>query len=275
MNIRRNIRAITAIILTVLAITALTGCGTSVITLDYSPSDGAGRIASAESTVDTGEEPTPVAVKGKIICIDPGHGFKDGGSGGTAEDFLPTDFIEKDVNMAVALRLKEYLEKYGFEVVFSHDGKTIPVAENGDNIFNVEERTAYVNSIGENFAYFISLHCNVYTADETISGTRIYYSVNYDYSGEIDQRSTDSIMISDSIRAQLNEDFPDLTPQSFEDIYYVTKYTTMPSSLIEMGFITNKHDADCMLDEGWRDSYAKSIATGIYKFFSSENSTDK
>ena len=55
--------------------------------------------------------------------------------------------------------------------------------------------------------------------------------------------------------------------KDFEDAYYVIREAPVPSSLIEVGFVTNPTDAANMLDEAWRRTIAKGIAAGIDSFF--------
>ena len=119
------------------------------------------RSEAAEPSVGIGrpeeKETEPAVVyekKNYTICVDPGHGFVDGGTGeGVFEDGI----LEKDVNFAVAGKLAEFLEIRGFDVIMTHDGKNIPKADtNGNKIFNAEERAAYANTL--DIDYFVSIH---------------------------------------------------------------------------------------------------------------------
>ena len=55
-----------------------------------------------------------------VICIDPGHGFRDIG--------CETEYIgyEKDLTVLLAGALKAELEAAGAEVILTHDGKSFP-----------------------------------------------------------------------------------------------------------------------------------------------------
>ncbi len=63
-------------------------------------------------------------MEGKRIVIDPGHGGDEPGAIG------PTGLLEKDVNLRVALALKELLEARGAEVFLTRRGdETVPLSE--------------------------------------------------------------------------------------------------------------------------------------------------
>ncbi|MBI2252710.1 MAG: N-acetylmuramoyl-L-alanine amidase, partial [Armatimonadetes bacterium] len=51
-----------------------------------------------------------IAISGKKICIDPGHGGDDPGA------ISPNGLKEKDLNLKVALLVKENLERLGAKV---------------------------------------------------------------------------------------------------------------------------------------------------------------
>ena len=53
-----------------------------------------------------------------VVMVDAGHGF---GDVGTTSDYLGA--YEKDVNLVMALKLRDRLEKMGVEVILTHDGE--------------------------------------------------------------------------------------------------------------------------------------------------------
>lgn len=237
----------------------LTACGKESDDLSMDPAGGAGRLNSGTVESET-EAPEPLPKNGYTICVDPGHGFDDPG---TFNDFLG-DLYEKDISLAVALNLKSHLELLGFTVVMTHDGTSFPntVIDDGNNKFRPEERVSYANSLGNTIDYYISLHCNDYAQDPEVRGTRIYYGDNVDAAN---QPHDD---IAESLAAKLTEDFPDAKePFIDKGNFYVIKYTHIPSSLIEMGFVTNADDAADLTDPEWQDKFAKSLADGLNSYF--------
>jgi N-acetylmuramoyl-L-alanine amidase len=53
-----------------------------------------------------------------------------------------------------------------------------------------------------------------------------------------------------------------------DNAFYVVKNIDVPSVLCEVGFVTNKTDAEHMLDEAWRQAAAEAIAQGILDYIS-------
>lgn len=221
------------------------------------PSNGLGRETEIEDII---EEPE----KGITICIDPGHGFIDGGCG---EEF---GIIEKNITLAISNLLGEYLEELGYDTVFTHDGETFPLSavDDGNQIFNPNERVAYANTL--DIDYFVSIHVNSYVQDTSVSGVRIYYVQN--------NKKTDSNSepIAHDIADALNREMPLAIAPRVEkqekNSYAVIRETKTAASLIEIGFVTNKDDAENMVNEEWQKQLAKAIADGINDFFSEQSS---
>jgi N-acetylmuramoyl-L-alanine amidase len=80
----------------------------------------------------------------KTIVIDAGHGGKDPGTNGT-------NFKEKDISLAVALKLEELFKKYLPEVKIIMTRRT-------DEFVELEERAQIANRAKADL--FISIHCN-------------------------------------------------------------------------------------------------------------------
>ena len=208
----------------------------------------------------------------KLICIDPGHGLNDPGvvslpyMNGKSEAYF---------NFTFAIYLRAELEALGFNVRFTYDGSTIPSGfdYDGDNIFSasdnfngevVSERRDYAMSLNPD--YFISIHCDSFAADETVQGMRIYASDENQFAS----KAIDKIV---SRMAPVTARYENTTARKFikdaNEAYAVTKkWTDIPAMLVELGFVTNKADADCLLDEEWNKSVAAAMAKAIADYFS-------
>ena len=226
-------------------------------------SNGVGR--SSVNTDENAETQPQVAAEpnGITICVDPGHGFEDGGA---ESEYLGT-LCEKDINLSVANYLKDELKMRGYSVLMTHDGNEFPITDayDNNNKFNPYERVAYANSITSD--YYVSLHCNSYESNINTSGTRIYY-----YDGE-SKITRDSEAIAESIRSNIAKAFPDAAEpiSEFNDLLYVIRNTKAPASLIEMGFVTNQAEAQNMINPDWQKTYAKAVADGIDAYYEEVN----
>jgi len=207
------------------------------------------------------EEEEPAEDQGIRICIDPGHGFDDVGC---SSDYLLNDREEKDMTMLYAKALQDKLEQMGYTVILTHDGVSFPQEFNfnNNNIFSADERAAYVNSLDVD--YLLSLHCDTFEEDYSIGGTRVYY-----YDTDI-KTATYSDAIANSISAYLAKEFPDVKVPSVHDNqpYIVLRETTTASALLEIGFISNKTDAENIQDAVWQEKFIIGVTAGIDSYFS-------
>lgn len=219
-----------------------------------STSDGVG---SHDTTERIG-----VVNRDHTICIDPGHGFGDVG----AESEYIGDLTEKDINLKFSLYLRDELAERGYEVFLTHDGHTFPKTDidNGNNVYDFKERTEYANNLGMD--YFISIHCNTYDGYQDVRGVRIYYSEDARVPVKEPEKA------SEFLCERLMEAFPNykkplsyMTPE--DNSYYVTHWAESCALLVEIGYLTNKADAENMLRDNWQLKMVDAIADGIDDYF--------
>ena len=211
---------------------------------------------------------------GRIIAIDPGHGFDDVGT-----DAGYIGGYEKDINLEIAYLLKDELEARGYEVWLTHDGKSFvnenkimskadkagidykPENFSEDNVYSAYERTIYTNVVNrkKNFDFFISLHVNSVT-DESVGGFQLDYCDGNSYS---DTSAVYAQNLVDSLYAAFPYTNMKFKADPWDDAFIVTKYTEMPSVLLEMGYATNRTDAANLYDSSWRMQFVKAVADGI------------
>ncbi len=224
---------------------------TAVSVIPARPGVGLGRVM-----------PEVAEPNGIIICIDPGHGFMDGGAG---DGILPDGILEKDINLSIANKLSEDLTILGYTTLLTHDGVNLPQAAVYDQIFNANERAAYANSI--TMDYFISIHVNS-SENTSAEGSRIYY---YDNSIKVNKVSG---TIAELMGKNIEENMPDdqdpmIVDQSLDpnNSFALCREVKYPSSLVEIGFCTNENDAEKMIRDDWQEQFAQSLANGINEYF--------
>lgn len=195
------------------------------------------------------------------ICLDAGHGF---GDAGTDSEYLG-DLAEKDITLSVVELIRDKLTALGYNVVLTHDGESFPksLADDGNNLFRPTERISYVS--GLDIEFYLSIHCDSYEADSSVKGTRLYYSAGTSH-------TRDSGAVAKAMMNGINEALPNakksvLREMDYDSAYYVTRASRVPSVLIEIGFVTNKTDAENMRSEAWRDTFAEGIVTGLHNYF--------
>ena len=131
--------------------------------------------------------------EGKVILIDPGHGGFDGGASSK------NGTVEKDINLAISLKLKSDLESEGYTVKLTREideglyekGKTIKEKKRED----LNNRRSMKKDISCDV--FISIHQNMFPQAKCF-GAQTWYATN-----EKSQK------LADSIQNALKETIPD------------------------------------------------------------------
>lgn len=224
--------------------------------------------------------PTPIPGAPKSVCIDAGHGYNDPGC---TSDYLKGKY-EREITAEYANELKASLEAAGYRVVMLREGDKCPSVKEiekaadavgmeympdklvDDGRFAAYNRTVWANTLHREsyIDLFISLHVDSYDASEDVRGTRVYYCSENDY-------SSDSAKVCADVTGQMKKYLPDQNTKyyakNWEDAFVVTKRSDMPSFLMEMGFATNKTDAENMLDSEWRDKLIRAITDGVREYF--------
>jgi len=176
----------------------------------------------------------------KVIAIDPGHGGKDSGAVGFG-------LKEKDVVLDVGLKVQKLLEAEGAKVIMTR---------NNDIFLELQERAAIANNSKADI--FISLHINAATS-ESANGTETYWNDTY--------QSANSKKLAEKIQNRLIEKLGTRNRGVKDAGFYVIKYTTMPSVLAELGFISNKAEAGKLNTTQFRDNAAEAILLGVLDYY--------
>ena len=223
------------------------------------PAVGVGRIM-----------PEVVEQRDILICVDPGHGFEDGGSGDAETSFFPAGTLEKDITIVVANMVNEDLKKRGFKTVMTHDGVNMPETYNwdGNNKFNPNERVALMNDLKPD--YIVSIHTNT-AGNPNACGVQVYYDHVSGFKDN-DWNEPAAIAIAEAIdeRVETTADTDLRNPINADNASLAVIRDTHPAAcLIELGFCTNEKDAANLVDPAWQTAVADAIAEGIERFFDS------
>ncbi len=192
------------------------------------------------------------------IVIDPGHGGEDGGATGK----LSTH--EKDINLAIALKLERLLKISGFNVVMT---RTTDTSINDDNLDTIKERK--VSDIhnrlkiieAQGNCVFISIHQNHFT-DSRYSGAQMFYST----------KNANSKELAESIKSRVVEL---LQPENTRETkpatssIYLLWHTNTPAVLVECGFLSNESEAAKLNDKVYQQQMAFAIYNGFLDYFHS------
>ena len=230
------------------------------------------------------------------IIIDAGHGGKDPGSIGINK------LKEKDIVLSFSLELKEELKKVlpNVDIFLTRDKDIYPTLQERYKIAN---SSAKINLEKSKNALFISVHANA-SLSPNAKGFEAYFITaqeSSEYARAVSILENSALVKFDKVDASKYEENASqlthnymlveqhqkesrLLAQSIVDevykvsgvskrnkpvqnaLFYVLKGSLMPSTLIEIGFITNEEDAKFMNTKETRIKMVKATATGIKKF---------
>ena len=191
---------------------------------------------------------TDGGIAGKIITIDPGHGGSDPGAVGERGT------LEKDITLDISLRLKEELEEKG-AIVYMTRRTDKEVA--GPGASDVDELQARVNVAERHKSdLFVSVHINS-SVNKKVGGFSAYYFPKTKFDTKI----------AKSIHDELTENFGRDNLGLREANFYVIKRCSMPATLLELCFISNKKEEKLMRGNWFQKKTAKLIAEGIENYF--------
>ena len=190
-------------------------------------------------------------LKGKIICIDPGHGGTDVGAIGHIGG---KDVYGKNITLSIALPLRDMLTSAGAKVVMTRDTDKDVYGPWADADPELQARCDIANEAHADA--FVSIHIDSFS-NSSVDGTTAYYNA---------KSSKDLLLAQMMHQATMNSlSIPDRGVKSND--FYVNVYTTMPSVLMEMGFITNDHRVK-MLTSSWGPrGIAQSLFNGLVNYF--------
>ena len=208
----------------------------------------------------------PVSLKGKVICIDAGHGaFTDaineeiapGATTKKAGNVVGTKgatYTEDEITLAVANKVKALLEEQGVTVLMTRT--------DANSTMTNKERAVYAND--NKAEIVIKLHAD--GTQEGGSGMTALVPGN----GYI----KDSQLLSDSKRlakAILNK-ASSLTKAKNRGVYTSSQMTGLnwskvPVILFEMGFMNNPADEKKLADENYQSLIAQGIVNGILEYY--------
>ena len=225
----------------------------------------------------------PAISKIRRIVVDPGHGGHDPGAVG------PNGTQEKDVVLAIGLRLQEMFREYlGLDVVMTRST---------DVFIPLEERTAIANKV--NADLFLSVHANA-APNRAASGIETYY-LNLAKTDKVAQlaakengtslekvsilqailfdlmanyKLNDSAHLADEVQKSLFKKIRN----SYSDVknlgvkqgpFYVLVGATMPSILVETAFLSNATEESRLKDPAYLEMTAEGILEGVRSYITS------
>ncbi|MCX7779326.1 MAG: N-acetylmuramoyl-L-alanine amidase [Negativicutes bacterium] len=185
------------------------------------------------------------ALRGKTIVVDPGHGGSNPGA-------VANSIREADNNLAVAQKVRDKLVQAGAKVVMTRTSDRT-VAPEGSSLGH-ELQARLDIAAANNADIFVSIHSNS-NPDPSIAGAMTFFP-----SGKSQKLALD---VQTSLIKETGAQDKGVAPATF----YVLRNATMPSILVEMGFVSNAAEAARLASDSYRNQIAQGIFSGIVRYF--------
>ncbi len=221
----------------------------------------------------------------KTIVIDPGHGGLDVGAKGKFGS------VEKDVDLAISLKLKALIEQnLAYRVVLTRD-KDIDVS--------LENRAAIANN--NDAVVFISVHANGSFRKKARGSETFFMSLNAtdEETRKLAYMENSAAALDKSIAGQDKDDIKmilwdmaqaayikqsgrmaELIQQQLNDLlgtenrgikqadFVVLRGVACPAVLVESAFISNPEEEQKLIDESFQSTVAQAVYAGLTRFLS-------
>lgn len=175
----------------------------------------------------------------RLIVIDAGHGGVDPGA-------TSNGVKEKDIVLDVSKKVDELLKQKGYNTLMTREDDTYISLNGRANLANAD-----------NANLFVSIHANSYTGSAA-NGIEVLHSGSKE-SKALAQDLQDELVKETGAVDRKIKHRPNLV---------VLRETKMPSSLVEVGFLTNSEEVSKLKLDSYQNKLAEAIVKGIEKFFS-------
>lgn len=186
-----------------------------------------------------------------VVVVDAGHGGTDPGKVGVDGS------LEKDINLAVAERLKTYLEQDDVKVIMTRETDTglYSDTDSRKKMADMKKRCEIIEESGADLV--VSIHQNSYH-QEPVSGGQVFYyrdSSKGKALAEILQKRFDYVL------GDQNRRLPKANGN-----YYLLLHVKCPIVIVECGFLSNRKEAALLNSGEYQDKLAYTIHMGIKEY---------
>ncbi|MCD8365265.1 MAG: N-acetylmuramoyl-L-alanine amidase CwlD [Clostridiales bacterium] len=191
-----------------------------------------------------------------VIVIDAGHGGNDPGKVGVSGT------NEKDINLEIAVKLRDALETQGFEIVMTREEDKSLADENvsSEKVSDLKNRVDIIEQTAPVLA--VSIHQNSYT-DSAVSGAQVFY-----YGDSVQGEA-----LAEALQQSLIENLDPLNTRAAKanESYYILKKTSVPTVIVECGFLSNPTEEALLCSEDYQSRIVESICEGIFVYLEEGN----
>lgn len=199
------------------------------------------------------------SVANKVIVVDPGHGGIDPGVVGKS------GALEKDITLMVGKRLAANLGQAGAMVLMTRETDTDLSDPNTVGVMakkreDLKRRVALANDNKADL--YVSVHVNSFPSPDR-RGAQTF----------IQPGSAESKKVGQFIQAELSRLLKNTDRLTNEVDFYITRNTSMPTVITEIGFMTNESEEKFLQDPTYQGKVAWGIYAGVVKYFAQQGSS--
>ncbi len=201
----------------------------------------------------------PDGLAGKKILLDPGHGGEESGAVGVA------GYIEKDVNLAVALRLKPLLEQAGATVLMTRttDARVLPpdqASKYGSHSERTQADLAVRSAIAnqEQVDLMLSIHSNAGPAGD--GGTEVYWAIS-------NLNAAKSQYLAGLMQRELVGALGFYDRGVKQRPFNVIRNSHAPGVLVELGFMTSGREEAVLASASGQEAAAGALFRAVQAYF--------
>lgn len=193
----------------------------------------------------------------RIVILDPGHGGEDPGK---VSEY--SDLKEKDINLKIALKTKELLEKEDFSVIMTRLDDKLEYTDGTTNIIqkrrqDLTRRKEMMDESGA--AIVVSIHLNGFPQKQYF-GAQTFYPPD----------SVDSMKLANILQKSIKDNCDpenNRQPQLKKDPIIILADLKTPTAIVECGFLSNAEEEKKLGSQDYQDKLAAAIAEGIKNYF--------
>lgn len=205
-----------------------------------------------------------------VIALDPGHQgpgidmsdmeedapgsgvMKQKNNSGTAGRY--TGLPEYQLNLDIALKVKERLSWLGYEVVMSR--------EDNDTAMSNQDRARQANESGA--VLCVRIHANGSESPESTGALGLVMSAGNPYAGSLYNESSE--LASDILEKYCAATGLQNRGIQISDSMTGINWSRIPVVILEMGFMTNEQEDRLMADPAFQEKMAEGITQGIEQY---------
>lgn len=185
-----------------------------------------------------------------VIVIDVGHGGTDPGKVST------NGILEKDVNLEIALYLKDYLIAQDYTVYLTRetDCGLYDSSASNKKTSDLNNRIQFFKE--KNADYVVSIHQNSYP-NASVHGAQVFYF----------EGSEDGKAFAGAVQNSLLQiDSTNTRKEKSSSSYYLLKRSSVPAIIVECGFLSCPEETARLTDSNYQKELAYAISLGICSY---------